>query len=145
MSAAPRAPLAPTESTVDPLWWSWAGAHGGHVAAVALAALRGRFPGGAHPVRSLTAHFLAPVDARPLQISGTAPAVGRRAATCVFSGHQNGIPVIAGSAVFGPGRPGPAHEGCPAPAVPAPDDCPSLDLPTGLAPFERQVEIRPAG
>lgn len=139
MRAAPD-----TATGIDPLWWSWAGAHGGHTAAVALAAVRERFPGGAHPVRSLTTHFLAPVGAGELHFSGTAPSSGRRAATCVFTGHQDGAPVIVGSAVFGPGRPGPAYDGQRIPAVPPPDDCPPLDLPVGLAPFAKQLEIRPA-
>ncbi|MFC3572053.1 thioesterase family protein [Streptomyces yaanensis] len=144
MSASSPVPLAPRESAVDPLWWSWAGAHGGHVAAVALDAVRERFPGGAHPVRTLTTHLLAPVEARPLHVSGTAPATGRRTATCLFTGHQGGGPVVVGSAVFGSGRPGPSYDGRQAPGVPAPDDCASLDLPFGLAPFAEQVEIRPA-
>ncbi|WP_436850427.1 acyl-CoA thioesterase [Streptomyces griseoloalbus] len=132
------------ETRVDPLWWSWEGAHGGWVAAAALDAVRERFAGGAQPVRSLTTHFLAPVRTGALYFSGTAPATGRRTATCLFTGHQDGEPVLHGSALFGPGRSGPAHEGLPAPDVPGPDECPPLDLPVGLALFARQLEMRPA-
>ncbi|MEV7345231.1 thioesterase family protein [Streptomyces sp. NPDC093544] len=130
---------------IDPLWWSWEGAHGGHVAATALAAVRDRATdGGIRPARALTTHFLAPVDARPIALSMTLPSAGRRVSTCAFTGHQDGKPVLVGSAVFGPGRPGPSYEGRTAPEVPRPGDCPLLDLPVGLAPFAKQVELRPA-
>lgn len=133
-----------TEIRVDPRWWSWEGAHGGHVAALSLTAVRDRFAAGAHPVRTLTAHYLAPVDDSPLHFSGAAPAAGRRTASCVFTGHQNGVPVIHGSALFGSGRPGPSYEASPLPDVPGPRDCRRLDLPVELSPFARQLEIRPA-
>ncbi|MFI8189276.1 acyl-CoA thioesterase [Streptomyces sp. NPDC085946] len=133
-----------TETRIDPAWRSWEGGHGGHVAAVALAAVRDRFAGGAHPVRTLTTHFLAPVTADPLHVSGTAPSTGRRTAACVFTGHQNGAPVLLGSALFGPARPGPAHAGRPAPDVPGPQDRAPLRLAPWLAPFAGQLEIRPA-
>ncbi|MDH6572361.1 acyl-CoA thioesterase [Streptomyces sp. SAI-208] len=132
------------ETRIDPLWRSWEGAHGGHVAAVALAAVRSRFAGGVHPVRTLTTHFLAPAAAGPLHVSGTAPASGRRTAACVFSGHQDGVPVVVGSALFGSGRPGTPYDGQPAPDVPGPEDCDAVRLPGHLAPFARQLEIRPA-
>ncbi|MDI9833144.1 thioesterase family protein [Streptomyces sp. KAU_LT] len=135
-----------TETRVDPAWYSWEGAHGGHVAALALTAVRDRFAGGAHPVRTLTTHYLAPVDGAPLHFSGTAPAApGRRTATCVFTGHQNGVPVVLGSALFGARRQGGLpHEAHPAPRVPGPADSPLLRLPADLSPFSRQLEIRPA-
>ncbi|WP_329289267.1 thioesterase family protein [Streptomyces pseudovenezuelae] len=132
------------ETRIDPLWRSWEGAHGGHVAAVALAAVRAQFAGGDQPVRTLTTHFLAPAAAGPLHVSGTVPASGRRTAACVFSGHQDGLPVVVGSALFGSGRPGTSYDGQPAPDVPGPEDCRAVELPGQLAPFARQLEIRPA-
>ncbi|MFF7560240.1 acyl-CoA thioesterase [Streptomyces pseudovenezuelae] len=132
------------ETRIDPLWRSWEGAHGGHVAAVALAAVRAQFAGGDQPVRTLTTHFLAPAAAGPLHVSGAVPASGRRTAACVFSGHQDGLPVVVGSALFGSGRPGASYDGQPAPDVPAPEDCRAVELPGRLAPFARQLEIRPA-
>ncbi|PIB07674.1 hypothetical protein B1C81_19390 [Streptomyces sp. HG99] len=130
---------------IDPRWRSWAGAHGGHVAAATLGAVRDW--GGAQepgPVRALTTHFLAPADATPLALSVTVPSAGRRASTRTFTGHQDGRPVLVGSAVFGPPRPGPSYDGKGAPDVPGPLDCPLLDLPVALSPFARQLEIRPA-
>ncbi|MCO4696077.1 thioesterase family protein [Streptomyces sp. RO-S4] len=128
---------------IDSRWWSWEGMHGGWVAGAALTAVRDSFAGGAQPVRSLTTHFLAPVGTGPLSFSGTAPATGRRTSTCLFTGHQDGEPVVLGSALFGPSRPGPAYSGLAAPEVPEPDDCLPLELPADLAPFARQLEIRP--
>ncbi|MFJ5263258.1 acyl-CoA thioesterase [Streptomyces sp. NPDC088387] len=133
-----------TQTRIDPLWWSGKGAHGGHVAALALRAVRDRFAGDARPVRTLTTHFLAPVDVSPLYFSGSAPAAGRRTAACMFTGHQDGAPVVLGTALFGPARTGPSYDGRPAPGVPGPDDCPAVELPPRLAPFARQLEIRPA-
>ncbi|MFG2801219.1 acyl-CoA thioesterase [Streptomyces pseudovenezuelae] len=132
------------ETRIDPLWRSWEGAHGGHVAAVTLAAVRAQFAGGDQPVRTLTTHFLAPAAAGPLHVSGAVPASGRRTAACVFSGHQDGLPVVVGSALFGSGRPGTSYDGQPAPDVPGPEDCRAVELPGRLAPFARQLEIRPA-
>ncbi|MFF1720876.1 acyl-CoA thioesterase [Streptomyces sviceus] len=132
------------ETLIDPLWRSWEGAHGGHVAAVALAAVSTQLAGGAHPVRTLTTHFLAPAAAGPLHVSGTAPASGRRTTACVFSGRQGGLPVVVGSALFGSGRSGASYDGQPAPDVPGPEGCRAVRLPGQLAPFARQLEIRPA-
>ncbi|MEU3980858.1 thioesterase family protein [Streptomyces sp. NPDC026672] len=137
-------PVAPAGNGLDPRWRPWTSEHAGRTAAVALAAVRDHFAGGAHPVRSLTTHFLAPVGASPLYVSGVAPAVGPDTVTCVFDGHQDDSPVLVGSAVLGPGRTGPSYEGLRAPAgVPEPEDCPHLDLPAGPAPFAEDVEVRP--
>ncbi|MFE1835239.1 acyl-CoA thioesterase [Streptomyces sviceus] len=95
-------------------------------------------------MRTLTTHFLAPAAAGPLLVSGTAPVSGRRTAACVFSGHQDGLPAVVGSALFGSGRSGTSYDGQPAPDVPGPQDCRAVRLPGHLAPFARQVEIRPA-
>ncbi|MER6283197.1 acyl-CoA thioesterase [Streptomyces sviceus] len=95
-------------------------------------------------MRTLTTHFLAPAAAGPLLVSGTAPVSGRRTAACVFSGQQDGLPVVVGSAPFGSGRSGTSYDGQPAPDVPGPQDCRAVRLPGHLAPFARQVEIRPA-
>ncbi|MFJ4686776.1 acyl-CoA thioesterase [Streptomyces sp. NPDC088789] len=135
-----------TETRPDPRWRSWGGAHGGHVAALALTAVRDRFAGGDRAVRTLTIHFLAPVGAGPLRFSGATPAAGRRSAACLFTGHQDGTPVVFGTALFGSGRPGPSYEGHPAPRVPGPGDCPVLEPPGpgAGAGFAGQLEVRPA-
>ncbi|MEU6014892.1 thioesterase family protein [Streptomyces sp. NPDC047515] len=129
---------------IDPLWRSWAGAHGGHVAAAALTTMRERGVGEGRPVRALTAHFLASVGSLPLHLSLSRPPVGRRAATCAFTGHQDGATVLVGSAVFGHGRRGPGYVGRTSPRVPGPADCMPLDLSAGFVAFAQQVEVRPA-
>ncbi|SHH31609.1 acyl-CoA thioesterase [Streptomyces sp. 3214.6] len=135
-------------SVIDARWQAFPGAHGGHVAAVALGAVRDGFASGAQPVRSMTTHFLSPADVGPLHVSASAPSVGRSAATCVFAGRQgtaDGSPVLVGSVVLGPARPGPAYDGERAPAVPSPGDCQPITLPADIASFSRQLEIRAAG
>ncbi|WP_246113839.1 thioesterase family protein [Streptomyces montanus] len=105
-----------------------------------------REPGsrGARPVRALTAHFLAPAVAGSLHLSVAVPSARRRASTCAVTGRQDGARVLVGSAVFGPGRPGPAYDGRPSLAVPGPQDCGLLDSPLELSPFAQNLEIRPA-
>ncbi|MCX4911086.1 thioesterase family protein [Streptomyces sp. NBC_00878] len=129
---------------VDESWWSWSGAHGGYVAALTLAAMRDPDPRRAHPIRALTAHFLAPAAAGPLHLSVVRPSVRRRASTCAVTGRQDGGAVLIGSAVFGAGRPGTSYDGRPPTAVAGPEDCDPLHL-SGVAPFARNFEIRATG
>ncbi|WP_374202001.1 acyl-CoA thioesterase domain-containing protein [Streptomyces sp. AC550_RSS872] len=72
------------QTRIDPGWWSWEGAHGGHVAALALAAVRDRFTGGAHPVRTLSTHYLArrSTAARSTSPARRPPSAGARRAAC---------------------------------------------------------------
>ncbi|MFF4234194.1 acyl-CoA thioesterase [Streptomyces sp. NPDC001820] len=132
---------------VDPSWWSWDGAHGGYAAALALTAVRDRLAARGsepRPVRTLNAHFLTPVDERPMHFGTDVPRAGRRAAVCAFTGRQGGDAVLTGAAVFGRGGAGPAYDAWPAPAVPGPEDCQPFALPRELAAFARHLEIRPA-
>ncbi|MDJ0342135.1 thioesterase family protein [Streptomyces sp. H10-C2] len=157
---------------MDRSWWSWAGAHGGYLAALGLTVMRTRLAaqlggqlggqlgedanadadqdqdqGEDRAVRSLTTHFLAPVDDRPLTLSATVERAGRGTCVASFTGEQGGAAALLGSAVFGAPRPGgPSHDGddSRAPAVPGADDCEALELPLRLAEFARHLEIRPA-
>ncbi|MFJ9761298.1 acyl-CoA thioesterase [Streptomyces sp. NPDC101149] len=141
--------LDPERGTVRiaPSWRSWDGAQGGYVAALALDAMReelDRRTGEAAPVRTLGAHFLAPVDDRPLRLTARTLREGRRTSMSTLTAIQGGAPVLADSAVFGWGGPGPAHSDLSAPPAPAPDACPPLTLPSDLAAFAAHLEIRPA-
>ncbi len=138
-----------TDGTVriDGSWTSWAGAHGGYVAALALAAMHDRLAGRTGhpvPVRTVGAHFLAPVDQQPLRFEARVLREGRRTSMSAVTALQGGAPVLTGSAVFGRGGSGPAYTDLPAPAVPAPEDCPPFALPPDLALFASHLEIRPA-
>ncbi|WUD73196.1 thioesterase family protein [Streptomyces sp. NBC_00510] len=133
---------------IDRSWWSWNGAQGGYVAALALTAMRDDLAvrtGERLPVRTLGAHFLAPVDERPLRLAATPLREGRRTSVSSVTALQDGAAALTGTAVFGRSEPGPAHTGTPAPDVPAPGACPPLTLPRSLAAFAAHLEIRPAG
>ncbi|MFG2629784.1 thioesterase family protein [Streptomyces sp. NPDC048473] len=141
--------------TIDPSWWSWAGAHGGYVAALALTEMRAHLSeqhGEPGPVQALSAHFLAPVDERPLTLNAVVERAGRRASVSTFSGEQDGTAVLVGSAVFGAAglRPGsapdrgPGYDGLPMPALPEAARCEPQTLPMQLAAFAQYLEIRPA-
>ncbi|MFI5633672.1 acyl-CoA thioesterase [Streptomyces sp. NPDC051664] len=132
---------------ITPSWRSWDGAQGGYVAALALTAMRDDLTGrtGEHPpVRTLGAHFLAPVDERPLRFTATALREGRRTSMSSVTAVQDGATVLTGSAVFGRGGAGPAYGDLTAPAVPGPGACPPLTLPRDLAAFAAHLDIRPA-
>ncbi len=145
---APQAwPQTDGSVRIDGSWTSWAGAHGGYVAALALAAMHDRLAGRTGhpvPVRTVGAHFLAPVDQRSLRFEARVLREGRRTSMSAVTALQGGDPVLTGSAVFGRGGSGPAYTDLPAPAVPDPEDCPPLALPPDLALFASHLEIRPA-
>jgi acyl-CoA thioesterase len=128
--------------SIDRSWWSWAGAHGGHLAGLGLAEMRAEL-GEDRPVRSLTTHFLAPVDDRDLSFSAQVERAGRGTAMASFRARQDGATALHGSAVFGVAGTGPRH-GHAAPDVPPIRECEPLALPVELAPFSRHLEIRPA-
>ncbi|MEE1665987.1 thioesterase family protein [Streptomyces sp. WAC07094] len=137
----------PGTARIAPSWRSWDGAQGGYVAALALGAMREdlvRRAGEAAPVRTLGAHFLAPVDERPLRFTARTLREGRRTSMCTLTARQGGAPVPAGSAVFEWGGAGPALADPPAPPAPAPEACPPLTVPCDLAAFAAHLEIRPA-
>lgn len=132
---------------VDRTWWSAAGAHGGHLAALGLTTARERVVaelGTDRPVRSLTTQFLAVVDDRPFTLEAAVAPAGRSAAAATFIGARDGAALLLGSALFGAPRPGPVEIGHPAPAVPGPADSEPVALRDELAPFARRLEIRAA-
>lgn len=135
------------EIAVDRSWWAWAGAHGGHLAALALDAMRDTLferSDSGRSVRTVNAHFLRPVDDRPFVLATTVEHAGRGTSVASFRAEQAGDPVLLGSAVFGARRPGPDQDGGPAPTVAPVEACAPLGLPVELVPFARRLEIRPA-
>ncbi|MFB6703872.1 acyl-CoA thioesterase [Streptomyces sp. NPDC056333] len=152
MTMTPNAEMFPRPASdgairITPSWRSWDGAQGGYVAALALTAMRDDLGGrtGEHrPVRTLGAHFLAPVDESPLRFTATALREGRRTSMSSVTAVQGGGPVLTGSAVFGRGGTGPGYDDVPVPAVPGWYACPPLTLPRDLAAFAAHLDIRPA-
>ncbi|GLZ34712.1 hypothetical protein Lesp02_68990 [Lentzea sp. NBRC 105346] len=125
---------------IDRTWWGFGGAHGGLLAASALAATR---PPGRR-ARVLTVHYLEAVDDRPLEFETRVEREGRGATVASFTGVQGGRAALVGSAVFGPEQPGPEYVGTPMPRVPPPHECDRFVPPQELAAFAQHLEIRPA-
>ena len=99
---------------IDRSWGSGPGTHGGHLAALGLAAMQARLVGEFgedRPVRALATHFLARVGDRPLALHAVVERVGRDAAVCSVRAEQGGALVLVGSATFGASRSGPEHHG----------------------------------
>lgn len=151
LRAWPVPGLRPTDpgaatATLDPAWRSWAGPHGGLLAAVLLRTAQGLLPEGQEP-RALTAQFLAvtggdtaAVEAELLRAGRSSSAVAARLRDA--AGATTTTAVLHGGA---PRTSPTAHDAVPAPRVPGPDDVAPLDLPVALVPFSQQLEFRPVG
>ena len=123
-------------------WWSWGGAHGGLVMALSAEAFAFALPG--RTLRTITTHFLAPVDERPLQLHTTLERVSGASSTAtVRAVHDDATTALSILSTVEP-RPAPALPDAPrAPAVPPPDACEPFRDAELLFPCARQVEIRP--
>jgi acyl-CoA thioesterase len=130
-----------TAIEVDRSWWSAAGVHGGRLAALGLASLRAEV-GGDRPARSVTTHFLAPVGDGPLSFDVDTEHVGRGNSVASYVAEQSGHKVLAGSAVFGATRTGPAEEGRPLPDVLSPGESEVFVPPVELATYAQYLELR---
>jgi acyl-CoA thioesterase len=123
-------------------WWSWVGPHGGLLASLAVAAAE--HDGDRQQVRELSAQFLAPpaeglveVEVRSLRQGASSSVLG------VTLGTGSAL-ALSATVLTGRSRPGRALAAVPAPAVPGPDDCPSVELPVDLVPFLQHLDFRPA-
>lgn len=125
---------------IDRTWWGFGGAHGGLLAASALAAVRPA----QRQARLLNVHYLEAVDDRPLTFETRVDREGRSATVASFTGHQGGQVALFGTAAFGVPQPGPEYAGTPMPRVPPPHDCDRFTPPRELAAFAQHLEIRPA-
>jgi acyl-CoA thioesterase len=124
-------------------WWSWGGAHGGLLMAVSAEAVRRVAPG--RTLRSLTTHFLAPVDERPLDLLASPERISTSASTVVVRAEQDGA--LAALSVAASVNPRPALElgdRRPMPVVRGPEDCVPFRGAELLFAFPQQVDIRPA-
>ena len=129
---------------LDRSWWSWAGPHGGLLAAHALQAAR-RVVGPDRLPQVVTAHYLAAagdhwldLDVRVLRAGGSSDVVRVDA----LAGEDA---VLAATVTLARHRPGGTrHDGVPAPVVPPPEQCPRVDA-AGVVPFAQHWEIRRVG
>lgn len=128
--------------TVPPDWWSWAGAHGGLLVALAAADASSAAPDVA--LRGSTAQLLRPVRG-PLDLASRVVHAGRRLTTVRTEGTVDGHTALVVHSTFGgPAEgSGSAHDPLPAPLVHAPEDLDAFVPPADLVPFGAHVDIRP--
>ena len=145
------APIPRTQSTHDASvrrtrlsreWWSWGGAHGGLVMALSAEALAATLPG--RTLRTITTHFLAPVDERPLLLHTTPERVSGSSSTATVRAVQDGATAALSILSTVEPRTAPAVQHAPLPpAVPPPGACAPFRDAELLFACARQVEIRP--
>ncbi len=134
---------APGPVTIPGDWWSWAGAHGGLV--VALAAGHAADEAGEGVLRSSAAQLVRAVRG-PLSLRSTVLHAGRRLTTVRTEGAVDGRTAVVVHSTFGAptaSSAAGAADPLPAPLVHRPEDLPAFDLPAAVVPFAQHVEIRP--
>jgi acyl-CoA thioesterase len=129
-------------------WWSWAGPHGGHVAALLLEAVQALPGAGDRPVRALTASYLRAAPAGPARVEALEVRTGRSTTVADAVLLADGTPAVTARAVLGAARPD-APPSTPladvlAPVVAPPEQLPVSALPAEMVPFAQQLEYRPA-
>lgn len=124
-------------------WWSWAGAHGGLLVALAAADATSLAPDA--PLRSSSAQLLRPVTG-PLTLVSTPVHAGRRLTTVRTEGTVGGRTALVVHSTFGAAATGPgtaAVAPLPTPLVHRPEDLAPFVPPTDLVPFAAHLDIRP--
>ena len=130
---------------LDRSWWSWAGPHGGLLAAVALRAGQPLAGAGRTP-RALSAQFLRTVDDGEVRPEALLVREGGASSTVssLLRGSDGGTvlqAVLTSGRARGGGRP---YAVVTMPDVPGPQDCEPLALPVELVPYGQHFEHRPA-
>jgi acyl-coenzyme A thioesterase PaaI-like protein len=131
--------------TIPPDWWSWAGAHGGLLVALAAADAADADAALDATLRGSTAQLLRPVRG-PLTLTSRVVHAGRRLTTVRTEGTTAGRTALVVHSTFGPTGSAPgagARDPLPAPLVHAPEDLPAFTPPADLVPFGGHVDIRP--
>ncbi|WP_170286148.1 thioesterase family protein [Nocardioides rubriscoriae] len=125
-------------------WFSWSGPHGGLVAALCLRAGLPLLGEGRSP-RSLTVLLLETAAAGTLELTASPVREGGSSAVVAVEAGAPGAGTVArATLVGGRSRGTSALSAVPAPAVPAPEDCPELELPVELVPFTQHLQLRAA-
>jgi acyl-CoA thioesterase len=131
-------------AVLDRTLWSWAGPHGGLLAAIALSAA-GEVVAADRVPQVLSVQFLAGAGDQPLQLAAQVLRSGGSSDVVRVDVATDGEPVLTATATLARPRPGGTrYDAVPAPAVPSPDDCPVVP-PVDLVPFTRHLEIRRIG
>jgi acyl-CoA thioesterase len=125
-------------------WWSWAGPHGGVLAALNLHAAGDAGPAGMTP-RALSARFHRAAGPEPLVVRSAAERPGASTAIVTTETRQAGTTVLSTVTTLTAPRSGPLRQHVRPPTPPAPDTCYTFQLPVDFVPFGAHLEIRPAG
>lgn len=157
LTPAPARPGAPTTTALasalalvdghadlDRRWWSWAGPHGGLLAAIALRRAQ-PLAGGRSP-RALTAQFLQVLGEGDVAVTAALLREGGSSSTVRAELlHPDGTPAVTALVTSGRSREaGAGYTAVAPPAVPGWQDCEALELPVELVPFAANLEFRPA-
>ena len=131
---------------LDRSWWSWAGPHGGLLAALALRAAVPHAGPGRSP-RALSVQFLRTVDDGELRPGAELVREGGSSSTVssVLRGSDGGVvvqAVLTSGRARGGGEP---YAVVGMPEVPGPEACTPLALPVEMVPYGQHFEHRPAG
>lgn len=133
-----------TEAVLDRSWWSWAGPHGGLLAALALGAARDVVAADRVP-QVVSAQYLSAAGDAPLELAARVLRAGGSSDVVRVDVASDGAPVLGAAVTFARARPGGTRwDDVPAPTAPEPGDCPRLD-PSAVVPFAQHVEIRSVG
>lgn len=131
-------------TTIDPSLWSWAGPHGGMLAAIALDAATEVVAADRAP-QVVTVQFLAGSGDRPLHVAAQVLRGGGSSDVVRVDVTAEGEPILAATATLARPRPGGTRYGAVvAPDVPAPEDC-EVVPPVDFVPFSQNFEIRRVG
>lgn len=131
-------------TTIDPSLWSWAGPHGGLLAAIALDAATEVVAADRAP-QVVAVQFLAGSGDRPLDLAAQVLRAGGSSDVVRVDVTAGGEPILAATATLARPRPGGTrYDAVAAPDVPAPEDC-EVVPPVDFVPFSQNFEIRRVG
>ena len=145
MTAASTSTATTLRVDLDRTWWSFAGPHGGRLAALALAA--------AAPLtsemepRSLSAQYLRPAPEGQVQVDAELLRAGRSTAMSAvrLAGSDGRTALVATVTAGSTAASGHAYDGVPMPDVAGPGDCAEQSPPVDFVPFSQHLEFRPVG
>ncbi|MFN8036597.1 MAG: thioesterase family protein [Acidimicrobiia bacterium] len=130
------------EATLDPSWLVQKGPNGGYLAAIVLRAFVALVDEPARLPRSLTVHYCAPADDRPLVVHAAVERVGRSLTTCSARLVQGDTLVGLALGACSKPRPGPEFCDLVMPEVADPTTMPASVPPPDAPPIARRWETR---
>ncbi len=112
------------DANVDGKWWVFRGPHGGYLTALILRALTELVDDPDRPVRSLTAHFVAPPKEGPIEVIAVIERSGRSITYTSARVVQEGRVMATALAAFAtPWKGDISYDFAPMPEIPGPEAC----------------------